>query len=617
MSSTDTTFAHHTGVQVSTLPEAFQQTVTVRPSAVAIRTADGKEEITWRQYAARVRSIAAGLAALGINRGDCVAIMLTNRPEFHLVDTALLHLGAVPFSIYNTSSVEQIEYLFSDAGNSTVITEQAFAAVFADPRLGVEAVVTVDGAFPGAIALADVENSPQSGFDFESRWRAVDPGDLATIIYTSGTTGPPKGVELSHRNIIAELASLRELVDIGFDDRLLSYLPAAHVADRVSTHSANLVRGIQINCVADPSEIGAALADVRPTFFFGVPRVWQKIRSGIEAKLAEEKSPVRKRLAKWALDTGLAVAKAQLAGHTPTKIQTAQHRAADALVLSKVRAAIGMDRLTFAGSGAASVPAEVLEFFLGLGIPVIEVWGMSETTGVSTMTTADNLKIGTVGKPIGGVEVRLASDGELLVRGPVVMTGYRGRPDKTAETIDQEGWLSTGDIAEIDEQGNVRIVDRKKEIIINEAGKNMSPTNIENAVKAASSLVGQVVAIGDGRPYVSALLVLDPEAAAARAKSLSVAPDMKALVAHPTIVDEVSVAVRAANARLSRVEQIKRFVLVSSAWAPGGEELTPTMKLRRRPIADKYADEIVSIYRQPLAPGVVDVGSGGGGPHSR
>ncbi len=603
------TFPHESGEAVATLPAAFQQTIRLRPSAVALRTVGGVQSITWADYGRRVEAIAAGLANLGVAHGDRVGIMLTNRPEFHLVDTACLHLGAVPFSIYNTSSPDQIEYLFGNAENTLVITEKVFLPLIQAAKSDVKTIVVVDGPAEGALSLSDVEKAPAPDFDFSASWQAVQPTDLATLIYTSGTTGPPKGVEISHRNIIAELAALAEHVETGFDDRIVSYLPAAHIADRVSAHSANLVRGLQITTVPDPREIAAALPDVHPTFFFGVPRVWQKLKAGIEAKLAEESSPVKAKLGAWALRTGANAARATLEGRKLGAVDAAAHRLADRLVLSKVRGAIGMDQVTFAASGAAAIPAEVLEFFLGLGIPVLEVWGMSETTGVSTMTTADNLKLGTVGRPIHGVEVKVADDGELLIRGPVVMEGYRGQPEKTAESIDADGWLATGDIAQVDADGNVRIVDRKKELIVSESGKNMSPTNIENAMKAASSLIGQVVAIGDDKPYVSALVVLDPDAATVRAHQHQLADDdIDTVSAHPAVVEEVSTAVRAGNAKLSRVEQIKRFVIVPAAWEPGGDELTPTMKLRRKPIAAKYADQIEALYSGVVGDGVVDLG---------
>ncbi|WP_168699157.1 AMP-dependent synthetase/ligase [Gordonia paraffinivorans] len=612
MTATDLiTFPHETGVDVATLPAAFQQTVTVRPDAVAIRTLGGSRQLTWAEYGRRVEAIAGGLAALGVSRGDTVGIMLTNRPEFHLADTAALHLGAVPFSIYNTSSPEQIEYLFGNAENRVVVTEQVFLPVITAANSGVETIVLVDGGGGDTISLDEVERlSPPEGFDYTASWQAVEPEDLATLIYTSGTTGPPKGVEITHRNIIAELASLADIVDAGFDDRAISYLPAAHIADRVSSHAANMVRGMQLTTVPDPREIAAALPDVRPTFFFGVPRVWQKIRAGIEAKLGEETSPVKKALAGWALAMGNKAAEARLAGRDLGILDKIQHDLADKLVLHKVRAALGLDEVAFAGSGAAAIPVEVLKFFLGLGIPVLEVWGMSETTGVSTMTTPDDLKIGSVGKPIRGIEVKLAEDGELLVRGPVVMNGYRKQPDKTAATIDPDGWLATGDIATIDADGHVTIVDRKKELIINEAGKNMSPTNIENTMKAASSLISQVVAIGDGRPYVSALVVLDPEAVDAFARRHDLQQsDLAGLSSHPQVVEEITRAIRAGNGKLSRVEQVKRFTVVPTAWEPGGDELTPTMKLRRNPIATKYATEIVGLYQAQPGDAVVDLRS--------
>lgn len=601
-------FPHESGERVSTLPQAFAQTARLRPNAVALRTVGGTTSITWSQYAKRVRSIAAGLANLGLKRGDRLGIMLTNRPEFHLVDNAALHLGAVPFSIYNTSSPDQVEYLFGNAGNDVVVTEKAFLPVLTALRTPVRQIVVVDAEVDGTTSLADVEQNPAPDFDFDAAWQAVEPTDLATLIYTSGTTGPPKGVEVSHRNIIAEIAALREIVDGGLDARIVSYLPSAHIADRVSAHYVNMVRGIQITSIADPRQIALALPDAHPTFFFGVPRVWQKLKAGIEAKMAQETSPVKAKLGAWAFGVGATAARARLAGRSLGPLDSIQHTVADRLVLAKVRAALGMDQIEVAASGAAAIPPEVLEFFLGLGVEVLEVWGMSETTGVSTMTTGDNLKLGSVGKPLSGVEVKLADDGELLVRGPVVMEGYRGMPEKTAETIDADGWLATGDIAEIDAAGNVTIVDRKKELIISESGKNMSPTNIENAMKAASSLIGQVVAIGDNKPYVSALVVLDPDAATARAHMLQLAAeDITTVSAAPAVVDEVTAAIRQGNAKLSRVEQIKRFAIVPAAWDPGGDELTPTMKLRRKPIADKYADRIEALYSGAGADGIVDL----------
>ncbi|WP_028462847.1 long-chain fatty acid--CoA ligase [Nocardia sp. 348MFTsu5.1] len=605
----DTVFHHPSGVAVHTTVEAFQLTAKMHPDQVALRTPGGIQEITWREYAQRVEAIALGLVTLGVRRGDTVGLMLRNRPEFHLVDTAIAHLGAVPFSVYNTSAPEQLEYLFTDAATRIVVTEQAFIPVVKRSGVDLAHIIVVDGPAEGAIELRDVEAQPDDEFDFQAAWRAIESDDLVTLIYTSGTTGPPKGVEITHRNVIAAAESVSAELDAGFDDRIISYLPAAHIADRVSSHGANQLRGIQITSVADPREFAAALPDVRPTIFFGVPRVWQKIKAGIEVKLAEETSPVKSKLAGWALDVAARGAKADLAGRPRGKALDVQYQVADRLVLSKVRAALGLDQVELAMSGAASIPVEVIEFFVGLGIPIIEVWGLSETTGAATKTSADDLRVGTVGKAVGGVELKIAEDGEVLVRAPIVMRGYRNKPEKTAEAIDADGWFATGDVGTIDAEGNLTIVDRKKELIINESGKNMAPSNIENAVKAFSSLVSQVVAIGDNKPYVSALVALDPDVCALRAKALGVpAAQIADLVGREEIVKEVAEAVRAGNAKLSRVEQIKRFVIVPAAWDPGGDELTPTMKLRRKPIAAKYADTIGDLYAESPGPAVINLG---------
>ncbi|PXX71090.1 long-subunit acyl-CoA synthetase (AMP-forming) [Nocardia tenerifensis] len=609
MTTTDIGYAHKSGKTVYTVPEAFQETLTLRPEQVALRTVGGTQRITWREFGERVRAIAAGLAKLGVGRGDTVGIMLTNRPEFNLVDTAALHLGATPFSVYNTSSAEQIAHLFTDAANKVVVTEQVFLDKVTGAGVDLAHVVLVDGAATGALSLADVEANPAADFDFDATWRAVEPDDLATLIYTSGTTGPPKGVEVTHRNVIAQIIALiNGPLPVGIDDRAVSYLPAAHVADRISCHAINLVTGVQVTTVPDPREIAAALPDARPTTFFGVPRVWQKIKTGIEAKLAAEPSGVKKALAGWAIETGMATARADLAGKGRGPILSVQHTLAEALVLSKLRHAMGLDELHVPASGAAPIPPETLEYFLGLGFPMTEVWGMSETTGVGTFTEKAKPRPGSVGRPVDGMELRLDADGEVLVRGPIVTRGYRNMPERTAEAIDDEGWLHTGDVGTLDPDGYLRIVDRKKELIISEAGKNIAPSNIENAVKAASSLVGQVVAIGDARPFITALIVLDPDVAMLRAKEFGATDaDVATLATRTEIVDEVRAAVRAGNVKLSRVEQIKRFTIVGSAWEPGGDELTPKMSLKRTPIARKYAAEIDALYAKDVSDRVVEV----------
>ena len=553
--------------RAESLCHAFQRTVESHADAVALRTPGGGVEITWGGYAERVRRIATGLASLGVERGETVGLMMVNRPEFHLVDTAALHLGATPFSIYNTSAPEQMEYLFGSAGNRVVVCDEAFVPRILAARGGtaVEHVVCVDGRPDGTVALDELEAAgtlDAAGFD--ALWQQVGGDDVATLIYTSGTTGPPKGVELTHANLIAELEILMPAVGTpGVDDRAVSYLPAAHVADRALSHYSAMASGMQITSLADPKQLAQAIVEVRPTFFGGVPRIWEKLMAGLQS-----------------------------AGVMDPAALSDDARAA-------VRAKAGLDAVRASVCGAAPIPTEVLDYFIALGIPVQEVWGMSELSAVATINPADAIKVGTVGRALPGVELKVAEDGELLCRGPIVMRGYRGQPDKTAETIGDDGWLRTGDVAEIDADGYVKIVDRKKELIINAAGKNMSPANIEQKLKAASPLIGQAIAIGDGRRYNVALLVLDPDTGAAWAAEHGLDDASAAALSRDERVQAaIAEAVESANARMARVEQIKRYTILPCDWEPGGDELTPTSKLKRKPIAAKYAAEIEALYAE-------------------
>ncbi|MFI6095698.1 AMP-dependent synthetase/ligase [Lentzea sp. NPDC051213] len=585
-----------------TLCAAFQNTSVAHPGKVALRTADDAVAITWAGYAERVRRIAEGLHALGVRRGDAVAIMMTNRPEFHLVDCAALHLGATPFSIYNTLAPGQIAHLLGNARNRIAICEAQFAGRLraADPDEQVEHLICVDGAVEDAVTLDQVAALTSEGFDFDAAWQAVEPGDIATIIYTSGTTGPPKGVELTHANLLAELGAVASIVRAGFDDSIVSYLPDAHIANRWGAHYTNLAHGTQIITIPDHKQLVGTLPVVRPTVFGAVPLVWYKIKAGVEAALAAEPSKVKSGLATWAISTGIKVARLRSDRKPVPPLLTAQHALAERLVLSKLRHRMGLDRVRIAVSGAAGIAPDALAFMLGLGVPVCELWGMSETSCAAIANPPDAIRIGTVGTVVpGGTEIRVAEDGELLVRGPLVMRGYRNDPERTAEAVDHDGWLHTGDVATIDADGYVRIVDRKKELIINAAGKNMSPSNIEGAIKVAVPLAQAVVVIGDDRPYVTALLTLDPDACAAYATKAGL-PDSSpaALARHPEVHALIEAGIKQANEKLSRVEQVKNFTVLPASWEPGGDELTPTMKLKRRPITEKYAEEIDELYRR-------------------
>jgi long-chain acyl-CoA synthetase len=583
----------------ATLCEAFQITAAENAGEVALRTPGDAVTVTWAEYADRVRSIAAGLASLGLGRGDTIALMMINRPEFNVCDTAAMHLGATAFSIYNTCSPEQIEYLFSNAANRIVICEQQYVETILKAKSGtsVEHLICIDGEPDGTISLDEVERAGEESFDFEAAWRAVEPDDVLTLIYTSGTTGPPKGVELTHGNMMAEVRSLSQLLPIEPGARITSFLPSAHIADRWSTHYNSMVFGLQITCIANPRDVVSSLPDVRPTVWGSVPRIWEKMQAALEAGIEADQDEQRKQAARWAIDTGLRKVRAERAGEPIPADLREEYKKADALVLSAIREKIGLDQCTWLVVGAAPTPPEVLEFFAALGLEISELWGMSETSAVSTINPPGRTKIGTVGIPIPDVELRLADDGEILVRGPMMFRGYRNDPEKTAETIDPDGWLHTGDIGEIDDDGYLKIVDRKKEIIINAAGKNMSPANIEAKVKSASPLIGQAIAIGDRRPYNVALITLDPDAAPVFAKQQGIEDgSTEALAAHPAVTEEVQRGIDHANAQLSRVEQIKRFTVLSTDWQPGGDELTPTMKLKRKPIHEKYASEIDALY---------------------
>ncbi|MFE4459184.1 AMP-dependent synthetase/ligase [Nocardia tengchongensis] len=584
--------------------EAFQATVARHPDAVALRTLGGAVSITWREYADRVRAIANGLTALGIGRGDTVALMLTNRPEFHLCDTAILHTGATPFSVYNTNPVEVLAYQFTNAGNKAVICEAQFApqvraAVARAAAQGgvVEHVICIDEALAGCVALTELEATAPGGFDFESAWRAVTPEDLLTIVYTSGTTGPPKGVELTHTNFLENARVVDEFGGGSPDDRVISYLPDAHAANRWLSHYLSILTGAQITTCPDPKGVAAALTEVHPSVFMGVPRVWVKVKAALEERFAAEPSAVKRRLIGWAVASGRARARAASDGRALSVIDTWRFRLADRLVLSAIREQLGLDRIRIAVTGSAPIPKDTHEFFLGLGLPLCEGYGMTECTAGATMDRPARIKIGTVGTAFPGTEVRIAGDGEVLVRGGSVMRGYRGEPAKTAETVDADGWLHTGDIGELDAEGFLRIVDRKKELIINAAGKNMSPTNIENTVTEHTPLAGAVVAIGEGRAYNTALICLDPDLAAAFAERHQlIEREIPALARDPRVLATLQEGVDAANSKLSRVEQIKKFAVLPDVWAPGSDHLTATGKLRRKPIATTYAATIESLY---------------------
>ena len=562
-----------------TVPSRFLETVRARPDAVALRARDGDgwQETTFAQYAEDACRVAAGLRELGVGRGDRVVLMMRNRPEFFVADMAALLVGATPISIYNSSAPEQVQYLVGHCEAKAAIVEdvdylERFLKVRSElPAL--EHVVLMED--PEGVAPDDVGSWEAmlalDPVDVEAASTIVQPSDLATVIYTSGTTGPPKGVMLDHANVCWTAESLRlTLAHVAAEGRrLVSYLPMAHIAERMTSYYQQALLGYEVTTCPEARDVASYLPQVRPEIMFAVPRIWEKVYAGVQAVIAAD--PEQKAAFERALATG------------------------DDSVLRPVRELLGLDHVISAITGAAPIPVEILEFFRALGVPLAEIYGMSESSGPMTFDAVD-VRIGTVGRAIPGCEVKLAEDGEVICRGGNVFRGYLNDPEKTADALDADGWLHSGDIGELDEDGYLTIVDRKKELIITAGGKNISPANLEAALKAFP-LVGQACVIGDRRPFVSALLVLDPEVAPAWAKQHGAdGATLAELAEHPEVRAEVERNVAEANKRFNNVEQVKKFVLLGEEWLPDSEELTPTMKLKRRGIHTKYAEMIEELY---------------------
>jgi long-chain acyl-CoA synthetase len=590
-----------------TVASRFVDAVRQRPDAVALREKDGTgawREVTWREWGERSARAAAGLRDLGVGRGDRVALMIRNVVEFHIADIAAVLVGATPFSIYNSSAADQVQYLISHAEASVVIVENAgFLERIAKVRDEVPTLRTVVLLSDATEATTEVvpwdDLLATDPVDLDEAGAIAQPDDLATLIYTSGTTGPPKGVMITHYNVLWTGESLLRAFGMARDElvgmRIVSYLPMAHIAERQTSHYNAILGGFVVTSCPDTGKIAEYLREVRPHVGFGVPRIWEKIAAGVEAALAADADKKAKFDEAVAAATPL-VAKRTLEGDDAlSDDERTTLGFLDEVAFAPVRASVGLDEMVRAISGAAPIPVELVEWYRAIGVPLSEVYGMSENTGPLTWD-AVRVKPGAVGRALPGVEVALAPDGEVIARGGNIFTGYFNDPAKTAEALDADGWLHTGDIGEFDDEGYLRIVDRKKELIITAGGKNISPANLEAALKSIP-LVGQAAVIGDQRPFMSALLVLDPDAARAWARSHGRESSSLAELAEDAEVQAaVTAGVQEANARFSQVEQIKRWKLLAAEWQPDSDELTPTMKLKRRGINAKYAAEIEQLY---------------------
>ncbi|ELS51078.1 AMP-binding protein [Streptomyces viridochromogenes] len=591
----------------ATLCDAFQRTAAVAPDTVALRAVGATRTVTWRALAEDVRLLAAGLAGLGVRRGDTVALMMTNRIEFFPVDLATQHLGAIPFSVYNTLPAAQLAHVLRNSGSRVLVCETQYLPVVRESGVAVEHLILVDAdeARPteGTLSLETLRarGRAHTSFDFDAAWRSVQPDDVLTLIYTSGTTGPSKGVEITHANLLAQAAGLAQVLDFRFGDRTTSYLPSAHIVDRFTCLYAQAIYGVQVTVVPDIKEIAKALPDCRPTIWCAVPRVWNKIKQALELGIESEPDEARQRAVREALETGLRRTRLLQAGKPVDDELAAAHAKADAGVLSALRSRLGMDEVRWAVTGAAPTPPATLEFFAALGVPICEGWGMSELSCFGAVSPPAQARFGTLGKLLPGLEARQAADGELLVRGPAVTKGYRNDPDRTREAFDQDGWFHTGDVIVSDADDYLTIVDRKKDLIINEGGKNISPVTVETALTTASPLIGTAVTIGDSRPYITALLVLDAEAAAAFADEHGLQPDPRSLARSPLLIDALKAAVAEGNSRLARVEQVKRFRVIPAYWDATSDELTATLKLKRQKVAEKYGADIAALYADPIS----------------
>ncbi len=577
--------------------------------ALADRGPDGWQTLSWGEVGQQALELAAGFIALGLAPGDRVALMMPNCAEHVLADLGAVHAGGVPVTFYATLAAEQVAFMAGDCDARIAVLDGAQELARWQPVLarlpGLQKVIVRDAAAcpPGELYLAWAdfaalgrERLAAAGELVTRRVAAISPDDPVTLLYTSGTTGNPKGVLVTHRSALYEVAAGLRAGSIPGGVRWVSYLPLAHIAERMFSIYIAVMTAAHVHFCPDAKQLIGVVGQVRPTAFFGVPRVWEKIQAGIQALLAAEQDEVRRAAVAQAMDVGRRYVESCQVGRSAPDDLAAAFRRADEQVLGPIRGLLGLGEADHLVSAAAPLPRDVADFFAGLGMKILDVYGMTETTGAFTMNTKAEFKLGTVGRPCPGMEVRIAPDGEVLARGPLNTPGYLNRSDLTAGLIDADGWLHTGDIGRLDEDGFLSVVDRKKELIITTGGENVSPAAIENLL-VAHPLIGQALAFGDQRPYVVALLTLDGEVAPAWARARGIEADSLAeLAENPDVLAAVGEAVAAANQQLAQVQQVKRWRLLPVEWTAESEELTPTLKLKRRVVHAKYSDDIDTLY---------------------
>ncbi len=570
---------------------------------------DPWQTITWREASQKAQELAAGFIELGLVPGEKVALMLPNRLEHVLADLGALHAGGVPVTFYATLAADQIAYVAGDCDARIAVIDGADELARWEPALAqlpaLRRVIVRDAAacpsdprylsWDEFSALGAQRLAKDAG-PVARRVDAIKPDDPVTLLYTSGTTGNPKGVVITHASVLYEVATATTSGNARLHVRWVSYLPLAHIAERMFTIYLAVCNAGHVYFCHATTELIGALGAVKPTAFFGVPRVYEKIQAGIQALLAGEQDEARRAAVAGAMATGLRYVRSCEYGNSTPDDLAAEFAAADEQVLRPIRSLLGLGEAEIVVSAAAPLPPEVGTFFAGLGMKILDVYGMTETTGAFTTNILEEFKLGTVGRPVPGMEVMIAADGEILARGPLNTPGYLNLPDRTAELIDADGWLHTGDIGAIDADGFVSVVDRKKELIITSGGENISPAAIENLL-VAHPLIGQALAYGDRRPYVVAVLTLDGEVALPWARAHGIeGGSLAELAAHPKVLEAVGQAVAEANSKLARVQQVKNWTLLPVEWTADSEELTPTFKLKRRVVHAKYADDIDALY---------------------
>jgi long-chain acyl-CoA synthetase len=573
-----------------TIPHRVLKMAAERPSTIAYQAkVNGRwQPTTWNTYAEQIRAAARAMMALGLGRGGKVSILGFNRPEWAIFDHAAMMAGGCPAGIYTTCSAEEVQYIIHHSESLIVLVENAdqLAKVKAKraelPLLKYIVMMKGSAGTGGDVLTWDdflAKSESVTDQELDQRVDSIEQSDLATLIYTSGTTGPPKGVMLSHHNLAWTSRTLWQLGGQRTGEVVLSYLPLSHIAEQMCTLHMPATGGHTVYFAESIEKVPENLKDARPTIFFGVPRIWEKFHAAMAGKLAQT-TGVKKTLVEWARKVCTQVNARRDRGEPVPKHLELQYKLADKLVVSKIKQAIGLDRAHEMFSGAAPIAADVLQFFSSLDMPIHEIYGQSEDSGPTSCNIAGKTKIGSVGPPIPGIEVKLGEDGEILVRGPHVFIGYYKEPEATAETL-KDGWLCSGDLGAFDKEGFLSITGRKKEIIITAGGKNIAPKNIEALIKQ-SPLVGEAVVIGDRRKFLTVLVTLEPTA------TENVPSDQ--------IRSQIQVKIDEINQQLARVEQIKKFAILEKPFGIDSGELTPTMKIKRKVVAQKYATEIEAMY---------------------